>query len=282
MDIFMVNYLKLFRQDVAAIAFFSYLTGCRIAGRITLTDIIIAGAVTLISTNFIYSFNSWTDRDIDRVNKPWRPVPSGKIKPSSAMIYSIILLVISCIYPFFIFKNHLTLSLFLLMPFLGIIYSAPPLRLRKYSIPAVIIISAGLTTPISLGYFMNSSHRSIYPFFITIFIYCLFIVPLKDIEDRDGDLKYGMENLYEKFGGRLIDFCLLGLLTDLLLVIILNINLLFKIFLIIIIITPVAIIIFWRKLGKNLNNLYQTLIYTVILEGFVLYIILNYCPDLYV
>ena len=75
----MLSYIQLCRVDAALIAFFSYLVGAELAGGTDWYDIVIAIAVTLISTNFIYSFNSWTDRELDRISKPYRPIPSGKI-----------------------------------------------------------------------------------------------------------------------------------------------------------------------------------------------------------
>ncbi|MEJ2659084.1 MAG: UbiA family prenyltransferase, partial [Desulfobacterales bacterium] len=75
----MLSYIRLCRIDVALIAFISYLFGAELAGGTDWYDIVVALLVTMISTNFIYSFNSWTDREIDRISKPYRPIPSGKI-----------------------------------------------------------------------------------------------------------------------------------------------------------------------------------------------------------
>ena len=81
-------YARLFRLDAAMIALFSYLAGAGLAGMVGRRDVIIAGAVTLISTNFIYSLNSWADREIDKIDKPGRPIPSGRIEPKHALIYA--------------------------------------------------------------------------------------------------------------------------------------------------------------------------------------------------
>jgi len=271
----MFDYLRLYRIDVALIAFFSYLIGSEIGATWKYEDILIASAISLISTNFIYSFNSWADCEIDKKNKPWRPLPSGKIKSSKALLYSMILLILSLIYPFFIFKSYFTLFLFLLIPFLGIIYSARPVRLRRYSIPSVIIISIGLITPVTLGYFMNTDDTSLYPIFIILFIYCLGIVPFKDIEDRDGDIQNNMENLFARLGKVLLLTSICTLLINLVLIFIFSIKvLIYKIFLLLIVFSSFILVFIWYILQKDLKNLYQILIYTFLGECIIIYIIL--------
>ncbi|MCK4233668.1 UbiA family prenyltransferase [candidate division WOR-3 bacterium] len=44
-----------------------------------------------------YVFNDFVDIDIDRVNLPKRPLPSKRLKPSAALIYSILLLGVSIV-----------------------------------------------------------------------------------------------------------------------------------------------------------------------------------------
>lgn len=262
----MFYYLKLFRADVALISFFSYIIGSVLANNLKVKDIFIAALLTMISTNFIYSFNSWADREIDRINKPWRPIPAGKIKPESALSYSIVLAILSFIYPFFIFTSYLTLLLFLLLPVLGILYSAKIFYLRKYPFPALIIISTGLVTPISLGYFMNKCDISMIPFFIVLFLYCFSIVPLKDIEDIDGDIKSEVGNLFARFGKNLLVFSVIGLILDCLLVFFFHFSGILKIYLFIFIISTTGLIFFYSRLKRNLKKLYQTIIYLVIME----------------
>jgi len=263
----MFYYLKLFRADVALISFFSYIIGSVLADNLKVRDIFIAALLTVISTNFIYSFNSWADRDIDRINKPWRPVPAGKIKPEAALSYSIVLLVLSCVYPFFIFTSCLTLFLFLLLPLLGILYSAKIFYLRKYPLPAILIISTGLVTPMSLGYFMNGSDPSLFfHFFIVLFLYCLSIVPLKDIEDIDGDVKSEVGNLFAKFGNHLLTFSVTGLILDCVMVFFFHFSEILKIYLFIFIISTAGLIVFYSRFKRNLKKLYQTVIYLVIIE----------------
>lgn len=270
----MISYLQLCRSDVALIAFFSYLAGSELAGGTVLYDVIIALAVTLISTNFIYSFNSWTDREIDRLSKAYRPIPCGKIKPAQALIYSLVLLILSIVYPFFVYKSYVTLSLFLLLPALGLLYSARPIRLRRYPISATVTISMGLITPIMLGYFMNTSDTRLIPFFVVLFLFCLSVVPLKKIEEVDEDERIGYRNLYSRFGIMILIWPLGGLSLVLLLLLFWTTGYLLKTYLVVITISSMVCILLFGVFREKLYLLYQTIIYIVIVEGVIFYLIL--------
>lgn len=270
----MIAYLQLFRTDAALIAFISYLTGAELAGGARLQDLAAAILITFISTNFIYSFNSWADREIDAVNKPWRPIPSKQISPRNALIYSLILLITAVIYPFFIANSLCTLLLFQLLPLLGLLYSAKPFSFRRYSILSTLTISSGLVTPLMLGYFMNTSETKLLPLFFGLFIYCLSVVPLKDIEDAEGDRAFGINNLYLCYGKRLTLFTLAGVVADLLWFYAVPLPQLLKIHMIIIMFATIACILIFHYWKLNIKKLYLVIIRTVIVLAFILNIII--------
>jgi geranylgeranylglycerol-phosphate geranylgeranyltransferase len=267
----MLSYFRLCRIDAALIAFFSYLVGAELAGGTQWPDVVIAIAVTLISTNFIYSFNSWTDRELDRISKPNRPIPSGKIKPYHALVYSIVLLILSFVYPLFVYNSHLTLFLFFLLPVLGLLYSARPIRLRRYPIPATLTISLGLITPIMLGYFMKQSNTDMIPLFIGLFLFCISVVPLKKIEEVEEDRKTGYSNLYSKWGLLLLIWPLSGLLLELILIRCFDFDNILETYLFILTISSIACILLFSMFKNKLHLLYQSIIYISIIEIGIFY-----------
>ena len=271
----MLSYFRLCRIDAALIAFFSYLVGAELAGGTQWSDVVIAIAVTLISTNFIYSFNSWTDRELDRISKPNRPIPSEKIKPFHALIYSIVLLMFSFVYPLFVYKSYLTLSLFFLLPVLGLVYSARPIRLRRYPIPATFTISLGLVTPIMLGYFMKQSDTDLIPFFAGLFLFCLSVVPLKKIEEVEEDRQTGYNNLYSKWGLLLLIWPLSGLLLELILIFCFDFGNVLKTYLFILTISSIACILLFSMFKNKLYLLYQSIIYIAIIEIGIFYLLIK-------
>lgn len=270
----MIAYFRLFRADAALIAFVSYLIGVKLAGSIHWSDLGAAALITFISTNFIYSFNSWADRRIDAVNKPWRAIPSGRLAAKKAFVYSMILLVLAVVYPFFIAHNLLTLLLFQLLPALGLLYSARPFSFRRYSILSTLTISSGLITPLMLGYFMNTAETRLLPLFFGLFFYCMSVVPLKDIEDAEGDRAFGILNLYLHYGDKLPQFSVVALIANLVLVCFAPLPKILKLCAAIILMSTILCIAIFYFYRLNIKKLYGVIIRTVIALAIIMIIFL--------
>jgi len=263
----MLNYLKLYRLDVAFLSFYGYLFGIFLANNLDLlntinfNNLLIGLCISLISTNFVYSFNSWSDWEIDKINKPGRPIPSGKLSPKEAFFYSIILLILSFIYPLLIFKSFFTLSLFLFIPLLGILYSSKPFYLKRYFILAPFIISIGIMMPFLLGYFMNSSNLSLLSLFFIYFLFIFSLILLKDIEDVKGDIQYNCINNLAILGDNiLLLISFFGFILCLFMAILFNFNILLKVGLYITIITPLITILIFLLFKININKLFNIII----------------------
>lgn len=81
---------------------------CLMAGAAAIIGLLIAGGfdaeafVLIFSAVFLITgagnaVNDYYDREIDAVNRPSRPLPSGRISPRSALTYSLLLFVAGCI-----------------------------------------------------------------------------------------------------------------------------------------------------------------------------------------
>lgn len=193
----MLNYfimINLYRLDVAIIVIFLYFLGSFLGKGLSLDfgfNILIACLISFISVNFIYSLNSWFDSEIDKLNKPERPIPSGKISKKQALIYSIILGIISIIYPIIIFYNRNIKYIFFIFPLIGILYSNKffSFKKNKYLSMLLIIFNAILVT--LTGYLVNNGNKvyshDIILLLIIFILSCIGIIPLKDIGDEIGD-----------------------------------------------------------------------------------------------
>lgn len=261
-------YLRLFRLDAAVISFATYLVGARLAGGVRGADVLAAALITGISMNFCYSFNSWIDRSVDAINKPERPIPSGQISPRAALAYSLVLFALSLIYPFFLAKPGVALFCFLLLPVLGLMYSARPLALKFRPPLSVVAVSMGLTIPIVAGYFSNADDCSLNGFFACLFLYCLSIIPLKDIEDTRGDGKW---NLYSKYGKSLPDYALTGLFANVILITVADVPDLLRGGMAVLF-SATALCIVWHKAHpKQMGKLYKRIIHIVEASGVVFF-----------
>jgi len=265
--------LQLYRLDVALISFGAYAAGLVFSGGIRPADLPIGLAISLISFNYIYSLNSIEDRDIDRVNKPHRPIPAGRLSPGMAQRYVTLLLVLSVAYPFFVQRNAVNLALFLLLPLLGWAYSRPPLHLKTKLIPAVVSIAFMYTTPVAIGLTLRLAALDAVQMTLLgyIFLYCLSIVPLKDIEDVDGDQLYGSRNFLASLGmNRLLLVSLTGLTAAILLVILADLGLAITVVLTALPCATALLIIAFSLLRLPRRHLYRSILILIAVLGLLL------------
>ncbi|KRH95814.1 chlorophyll synthase ChlG [Cylindrospermopsis sp. CR12] len=87
-------------------------------------------------TGYTQTINDYYDREIDAINEPYRPIPSGAISEKQVVSQFVILLLLGYgvayildIWAGHTFPNVLMLSLF--GSFVAYIYSAPPLKLKQ-------------------------------------------------------------------------------------------------------------------------------------------------------
>ena len=73
-----------------------------VAGAPSWLPVILAAAVVLLITVSTNAWNDYIDIEIDRVNKPGRPLPAGEVSPQQALIFSSFGTVLSLIIAYFI------------------------------------------------------------------------------------------------------------------------------------------------------------------------------------
>jgi chlorophyll synthase len=87
-------------------------------------------------TGYTQTINDWYDRDIDAINEPYRPIPSGKISEGQVIFQIWVLLLggLGIAYGLDVWAGHDIPSVLLLSifgSFISYIYSAPPLKLKQ-------------------------------------------------------------------------------------------------------------------------------------------------------
>jgi chlorophyll synthase len=88
-------------------------------------------------TGYTQTINDWYDREIDAINEPYRPIPSGKISEGEVVSQILLLLLagISTAYLLDTWAGHEQPTLVFLAifgSFISYIYSAPPLKLKQW------------------------------------------------------------------------------------------------------------------------------------------------------
>jgi geranylgeranylglycerol-phosphate geranylgeranyltransferase len=95
---------------------------CLMAGLAAVIGLAIAGSLDLATATAVFlvassvtgagnAVNDYYDRNIDAVNRPQRPIPSGRIHPRAALILSSALFAVSCILAFFISELSLFIAI---------------------------------------------------------------------------------------------------------------------------------------------------------------------------
>jgi chlorophyll/bacteriochlorophyll a synthase len=87
-------------------------------------------------TGYTQTINDWYDREIDAINEPYRPIPSGAISEGEviAQIFVLLLGGLGISYGLDVWAHHdfpVVLALSIFGSFISYIYSAPPLKLKQ-------------------------------------------------------------------------------------------------------------------------------------------------------
>jgi geranylgeranylglycerol-phosphate geranylgeranyltransferase len=90
-------YLKLMRPLNGLMTVISVLIGGVLVSKLLAfsgLDIWLAALAAFMISGAGNAINDYTDLEADRVNKPYRPIPSGKVKPLGALVFSLCLFII--------------------------------------------------------------------------------------------------------------------------------------------------------------------------------------------
>lgn len=152
----------------------------------------LSGGLTACAGNVI---NDFFDINIDKINHPERPLPSGILNLSEAFIFYFILIFSSLTISYFI--NYASLLIVILSTILLFFYSY---KLKKIPLVGNIIIAflTGMTF-IYGGAAVNNIYYAIVP---AIFAFLINFVReiVKDMEDVEGDLKNGIKTFPFRYG----------------------------------------------------------------------------------
>ena len=183
----MFNYIKLYRIDVFIVTAINGICGYYFTeGELRLEAIYFTLFISGILYNYVYVLNALTDITADKINKPDRPLPSGKISYRAAIIYLAFLIIISIIGILVLFKGF-NMSMAFLVLIIGGIYSVPPIELKSIPILAPFVTGWGVVHPI----FITGDIKIILLPAIILTFYATGTTLLKDLSDIEGDKREG-------------------------------------------------------------------------------------------
>ncbi len=183
-------YLKIIRLNVGVLAAFAVLVGALVSNYFDVYMILLSCFIVFLIVSSGNTLNDYFDYKIDSINKKHRPIPSGKIKRKHALMFSIILFIISMI----------------LIPFLNIymvilaVINIPLLILYNYKIKRMsighVVDAWFAASPLLFGALlaMNIS-LAVWILFIMAYLGNLCREITKGVEDMTADMKAGAKTL---------------------------------------------------------------------------------------
>ena len=178
-------YLELSRPINGVIALISVLLGGFFAvGTLNHLDVLTVAISALLLLSAGNAFNDYCDYEIDRINKPQRPIPSGRVQRGGALIFAIVLLSIGVALGFLV--NRYAALIALIVSSCLIAYAV---WLKRTPLVGNLVVGmlTGLTF-IAGGVAVMSIRGVLVPA-IFAFLFTTAREIVKDIEDTEGDIE---------------------------------------------------------------------------------------------
>ncbi len=186
----MLSYLKIIRPSVILLAAFAVLVGSLIVGYYQPFQIIIAVLVAFLVSGAGNVTNDYFDYEIDRINKPKRMIPAGKMKRRNAAIYAVTLYVLAVVLAVLFLNYYMTLLALVNIP-ITFFYAW---KIKKT--PFGHFVDSWLASSAFLfGGLLGSINATVIFLFSVAYMSNLSREITKGIEDMEGDKKAGAKTL---------------------------------------------------------------------------------------
>ncbi len=202
----MKNYLLLLRPFTLIAPFIAFLTAAIIAMNVEpivgFTSLVLIGALaSMLANGASNAINQVFDIDVDRINKPERPLPSGRLTRKQAGIFGGAIYAASVILSYLV--NQVFFVIMLITVVITFFYSAPPLRLKNHTMLSNLSIALvrGCLLFVA-GWVTIKPVEFPLPWFIggLFGFYLLGAATTKDFSDIKGDRVFRVMTLPVRFG----------------------------------------------------------------------------------
>ncbi len=153
------------------------------------------GAMTALSFS-AYMFNDLFDLEVDRISNPARPLPSGRLSSREVVCVASMLLVAGFMIVL-VWGSLASLSMALALCAFVFVYSAPPIRLRRFFLAPYFTIatSASLSFLVAHLFWGGDPSGASITGAILVFGYGSGSCMVKEFKDIEGDSRMGVRSL---------------------------------------------------------------------------------------
>ena len=188
----------------------SVLLGGFVAGTGEWSNIFLAALVTVLISSSANAWNDYLDIEIDKINQPQRPLPSGMVTPQAAIIFAAITALLSIIIAAFI--NQPAFIIAIISNILLFLYSW---KLKSTVLLGNFTVAFISAMSVMFGGIAAGNVRPTIWLAVIIFVAILGREILKTLADYDGDLRQKCHTVSTVWGRRpaRIIFYILALIT---------------------------------------------------------------------
>ena len=195
------SYLRLMRPVNCIMMGFAVIVGAALATP-NFQDVVWLNLVHGFVTGFMLTaasmaINDYYDREIDAINEPARPIPSGLIKPKQALVLALILTVIGFIAAFL--TNLLCLVIAIIAWIVFVTYTTVG---KRSGLPGNFLVSTCVAIPLIYGSatIINTISLNVIPFASIAFLSNTGREITKGIADVQGDKTKNIKTLAVRYG----------------------------------------------------------------------------------
>jgi len=136
--------------------------------------------------------NDFFDIEVDKINAPNRPLPSGLISSNTAIVFTIIISLLGLIISFFI--NKAAVLLYIIFWFIGFLYNW---KLKEKGLLGNLFVSSSVAVTIILGAIVvgNPWNKAVLIFSLMLFVFDLGEEIAADTMDIEGDKKRNIKSI---------------------------------------------------------------------------------------
>jgi geranylgeranylglycerol-phosphate geranylgeranyltransferase len=197
----MLSYLKILRPSVVLLTIIAVTVGALVGHFVFGYQQIVLLAVSIVVASLVCGagnvVNDYFDYKIDKINKPKRPIPSGKIKRKAAAIYAVLLYAIAIVLSL-VFLN---LGMIVLTVFNTVVTVAYSWKVKR-TVLGHFMDSWLASSAFVFGSLLSSFNIAVLFLFSVSYLGNLGREITKGIEDMEGDKKDGAKTL-AVMGGRM-------------------------------------------------------------------------------
>ncbi|KAG4383789.1 hypothetical protein GLYMA_13G152814v4 [Glycine max] len=166
---------------------------------------------------YINGVNQVFDLEIDKINKPYLPLPSGKLSFTNGVFIVVSSAVLSFWLSSIIGSRPLIWSLILcFLPWTGYSVNVPMLRWKRYPLIAAMLMFSSWAIIFPITFFLHMQTfvfkrpaifpRSLIVTVVFLSLYSIGIALSKDIPDVEGDKKFGIHSFSARLGQKQVFF----------------------------------------------------------------------------